>query len=176
MLRAAAKGLFLFLLLSLSGCVISPRRDVTSTGGTGTGQTHVVNQTANSILRFSAATGAKGNIAPNATISGASTQLSNPQYIFLDATNNRLYVANNGGSNILVFDNASTANGNMSPTRTIPPSSRAPPTHPALHPVKDLLYVAEHLEVAVFFNAHMLHGMTGRGRAFLLRFTPGASD
>src|SRR5260370_14396023 len=174
MLRAAAKGLFLFLLLSLSGCVISPRRDVTSTGGTGTGQTHVVNQTANSILRFSAATGAKGNIAPNATISGASTQLSNPQYIFLDASNNRLYVANAGGGSILVFDNASTLNGNMSPTRTIASASLATPTDVALDPVKDLLYVADNLEVAVFSNAHMINGMTGVARVFQLAFTPGA--
>jgi sugar lactone lactonase YvrE len=174
MLKAAVKSLCLFLLLSLSGCVISPRRDVTSTGATGTGQLYVVNQSANSILRFSAATGANGNIAPNATIAGASTQLSNPQYIFLDSANNRLYVANTGGGSILVFDNASTLNGNMSPTRTIASANLATPADVALDPVRDLLYVADNMEVAVFSTAHTITGVTPAARVFQLPFTPGA--
>lgn len=174
MLKAAAKSLCLFLLLSWSGCVISPRRGGTSTGGTGTGQLYVVNQSANSILRFSAATGANGNIAPIATITGASTQLSNPQYIFLDAANNRLYVANSGGGSILVFDKASTLNGNVTPTRTITSASLAMPLDVTLDPVKDLLYVADNFEVAVFSTAHTINGVTGAARVFQLPFTPGA--
>jgi 6-phosphogluconolactonase (cycloisomerase 2 family) len=174
MFEAAAKGLCLFLLLSLYGCVISPRRGVTPPGGTGTGQLYVVNQSANSILRFSAATAANGNIAPNANITGAATQLSNPQYIFLDAANNRLYVANTGGSSILVFDNASTLNGNVAPTRTITSANLATPTDVALDSGRDLLYVADNLEVAVFANAHTINSVTGAIRVIQLAFTPGA--
>jgi 6-phosphogluconolactonase (cycloisomerase 2 family) len=174
MLKAAAKGLCLFLLLHLSGCVISPRRDITSTGRAGTGQLYVVNQFANSILRFSAATAANGNIAPNANITGAATQLSNAQYIFLDAANNRLYVANAGLSSILVFDKVSTLNGNVPPTRTITSASLAMPTDVALDSVRDLLYVADNFEVAVFANAHTINGVTGATRVLQLAFTPGA--
>ena len=88
------------------GCV-SPRRgnNTVSGGGGGTGgQLYVATPTA--ILRFSNVEGANGNVAPTATITSAA--LSAPQHLLADTANDRLYVANQGGSSVLVFDNAST--------------------------------------------------------------------
>src|SRR5215470_12717637 len=94
---------FALLLLSFSGC-ISPRRGTTNNGTTGTGQIYVINQSGNALLRFSGATAVNGNASPAATISGTNTQLSTPKHIFLDVANNRLYVANSGALNVLVFE------------------------------------------------------------------------
>ncbi len=168
-------ALSLLLLLSLSGCVISPRRDGTTTpGGTGTGQLYVVSQSTNSILRFSRATAVSGSTAAAANINGASTQLNTPQYIFLDAANNRLYVANAGGSDILVFDNVSTLNGNVAPTRTITSSNLSVPVDVAVDTTKDLMYVADNLEVAVFATASMANGRVSALRVIQPGFQPGA--
>src|SRR5215471_18765561 len=110
MLRRCWAVLLSALLLFLSGCVISPRRNVVGGGGNGngTGHLYVSDQSANAILTFAGATGDNGNISPTATIAGGNTLLSNPQYIFSDASNDRLYVANSGGANILVFNSVST--------------------------------------------------------------------
>ncbi|MEK7796634.1 MAG: beta-propeller fold lactonase family protein, partial [Pseudomonadota bacterium] len=70
---------------------------------------YVANYTGNSILLFSNASAADGEIVPNRRISGALTTLNNPSGIFVDTANNRLYVANYTGNSILVFNNASTA-------------------------------------------------------------------
>lgn len=57
-----------------------------------------------------------GNLAPTRTI--ASAALNNPFGINFGA-NDDLYIANNGGNNVLVFANASNLNGNVNPTRTL---------------------------------------------------------
>ncbi len=168
-------SLSLFLLLSLTGCVISPRRGGTTTpGGTGTGQLYVVSQSTNSILRFAGATAVSGNAKPAANISGTNTQINLPQYIFLDAANNRLYVANAGNSDILVFDNASTLNGNVNPTRTISSSNLSQPIDVAVDTTKDLMYVADNLEVAVFGTASTANGHVSALRVIQTGFQPGA--
>jgi DNA-binding beta-propeller fold protein YncE len=162
----------LILMLSLSGCVISPFRGTTTTGTTGTGQLYVVDETANVILRFAGATKVSGNVAPSATIS--STQLSAPKYIFLDTANNRLYVANASGGNILIFDTASTLNGSVGPTRVISSANLVTPFDVALDAANNLLYVADNLEVAVFAGASTINGTTPAVRVILPGFTPGA--
>src|ERR1051326_1108555 len=107
---------FIFLL---TGCQISPRRGTISNGGGGGGtggQLYI--STPSSILHFNNAETATGNVAPVSTITGSNTQLSSPQHLFLDAPNDRLYVANQGGSSILVFDGVSTLSGTVNPTPT----------------------------------------------------------
>jgi len=53
-------------------------------------------------------------------ITGASTSMSAPRGLVADSAGDRLYVTTmTGGGRILVFDNASTATGNISPSRTI---------------------------------------------------------
>ncbi len=70
------------------------------------------------ILAFSSASTSvfNGNLAATRVIS--STSLNNPFGINLDGNDN-LYVANNGGDNVLVFANASNSNGTVEPLRTI---------------------------------------------------------
>lgn len=172
-LRAGA-----LVLLFLAGCVISPRRTPVTNGGGGngtpTGKLYVTNDAANSIVRFDNAFTATGNVTPNVTISGAATQLNNPQYIFLDATANRLFVANANSSNILIFDNISTLSGNVSPTRVITSASLAAPTDVALDKGRDLLYVADTNSVLVFAGASTANGNTVPVRNIQPGFTPGA--
>ena len=153
------------ITLLLLGCQISPRRGTTGNnggggggGGSTGGQLYV--STANSILRFSSAESSNGNIAPVATISGASTRLSTPQHLLLDIANNRLYVANQGGASILIFNNASTLTGNVSPTRVISGSATGmtAPLDVALDTVNDLLYVADGTSILVFSGASTVNG------------------
>jgi 6-phosphogluconolactonase (cycloisomerase 2 family) len=167
----------LLLLLLLSGCVISPRRGTTITGNTtGTGQLYIANESGNSILRFAGATAISGNASPTAVLAGNLTQLSLPRGIRIDAPNNRLYIANSGAGNILVFDNASTLTGNVNvaPTRAISSVNLTGPVDVARDSAKDLLYVADNLEVAVFGAASTINGSTPALRVIQLTFTPGA--
>ncbi len=82
-------------------------------------QMYVANTAADAILVFNSTRSATGNIAPNRTIAGAATTLSDPSALFFDVFNDRLYVANTAANAILIFDNASTANGNVAPSRTL---------------------------------------------------------
>lgn len=171
----------LVAILFVAGCVISPRRDNSGGGGgggggNGTGQLYVSDQGGNAILRFGGATQANGNISPAATITGASTQLANPQYIFSDPANDRLYVANSNGADILVFDKISTLTGtsNTSPTRTIASANLAAPVDVAVDTGRDLLYVADNGAVVVFASASTDNGNTLAARILNLGFTPGA--
>lgn len=75
--------------------------------------------TPNSILHFINAENISDNVAPASAISGPDTLLSAPQHIFLDTADDRLYVANQGGGSILVFDKVSSLNGDVIPTRVI---------------------------------------------------------
>jgi 6-phosphogluconolactonase (cycloisomerase 2 family) len=168
---------WIFLVLYLAGCVISPRRTSVSSGGGGggiNGKLYVTNDSANSIVRFDNAFTANNNVTPAAVISGASTQLSNPQYIFLDASSDRLFVANANGSDILIFDTVSTKTNNVAPTRVISSASLATPTDVALDKGRDLLYVADTNVVLVFAAASTANGVTVPVRTLNTGFTPGA--
>lgn len=178
MFRQLILALSILLLLSLAGCVISPRRDGTNNGGggKGTGQLYVVNQSNNAILRFGGATAANGNISPNAILSGSATLLATPSYIFIDTANNRLYVANTGASDVLIFENASTLSGNVNgaPSRAISSTNLTAPVDVAVDATRDLLYVADNFEVAVFQHASTANGSTVVFHVLQLTFTPGA--
>src|SRR5579859_1875747 len=153
----------LALTVFLAGCPVSPRRGTISTGGGGGGtggQLYI--STASSILHFNQAETSNGNIAPIGAISGANTQLSAPQQLFLDGPNDRLYVANQGGSSILVFDGASIANGNVTPTRVIAGAAThlTAPLDVVLDPTNNLLYVADGTSILVFSGASTVNGNT----------------
>jgi hypothetical protein len=163
MRRMIAILAFLFLL---AGCQISPRRGTISNGGGGGGGTggQLYVSTASSILHFNNAESSNGNIAPVSTISGTNTQLSSPQHLFLDTANDRLYVANQGGSSVLVFDGVSTQSGtiNSAPTRAIfgNATGLVAPIDVALDPVNNLLYVADGTSILVFAGASTVNGNT----------------
>lgn len=124
-------------------------------------------------MRFDQAFTASGNVPPAVTITGASTQLNAPAYIFLDTAADRLYVANNGDFSILVFDNISTKTGNAAPDRVITGTATAlvSPTDVSLDAGRNLLYVADDTQIEVFGSAS-----TADGAATPLKtFTPGFS-
>lgn len=154
----------LALICLLAGCQISPRRGTISGGGGGGGGTggQLYISTASSILHFNQAETSNGNVAPVGTINGASTQLSAPQQLLLDAPNDRLYVANQGGGSVLVFDSASTATGNATPTRVIFGNAThlTAPIAIALDPGNNLLYVADGTSILVFSGASTVAGNT----------------
>lgn len=77
----------------------------------------VANSGSASVLIFDTASKVTGDAAPSRTISGSSTLLSVPHDLALDAGNNLLYVAD--GTQILVFQSASTTNGNVPPVHNI---------------------------------------------------------
>jgi hypothetical protein len=111
----------------------------------------------NSILRFDDAFTDSGNIVPAATITGGLTTLNAPAFITLDAVADRLYVANNSDSSVLVFDNISTKNGNVAPDRTIS-GPLVTPTDVSIDTTKDLLYVADDTDILVFASASTATG------------------
>ncbi len=80
---------------------------------------YVANYNGNSITVYNNASTATGNIAPSRTITGANTNLNGPEDVWLDSVSNTLYVANGASNSITVYNNASTATGNIAPSRTI---------------------------------------------------------
>ncbi len=74
----------------------------------------------NAITIFDKASTLTGSVVPSRTITGTNTQLNVPSQMVLDSSG-RLIVSNPGGTtsqspNILVFQNAATANGNIVPS------------------------------------------------------------
>ena len=198
---SALQGIYLLIaflvVLCVAGCVISPRRlpgDVVpgSSGGGGTGSPTptptpggggggtapagkiYVASPNNSILRFDNAFTASGNIGPAATITGALTTLAKPEYIFLDAAADRLYVANNTDADILVFEAVSTKTGNVAPTRTISSANLSIPTDVQVDTTKDLLYVADGPDIFVFSSASTINGASTPLHDMILTFSPKA--
>ena len=153
----------LALLLMISGCGSSSgspgHGGIVSFGSNPVGGQLYVS-TSNSILHFSQAESSSGNVAPADVISGANTLLSAPQHIFVDTVADRLYIANQGGSSILIFDRVSTLNGNVSPTRVISGTATllAAPFDVAVDTGNNLLYVADGSSILVFAGASTVSG------------------
>jgi DNA-binding beta-propeller fold protein YncE len=146
-------------LLAVAGC--SSGRNGGSLGGgggSGLGQLYVASNS--SILHFSNALAATGNVTPTATISGAATTLSSPQHLLVDPTANRLFIANSGASSILVYETVASVTGNTPPTRTISGSATllVVPHDLALDTVNNALYVADGTQILVFQSASTASG------------------
>ncbi|HEY7404237.1 MAG TPA: hypothetical protein VIB39_11990 [Candidatus Angelobacter sp.] len=169
------RRLYAILLINLclvAGCV-SPRRSTASSGGGNTGgQLYVA--TPNGILHFNNAESSNGNVAPVATITAS--QISSPQHLFLDTGADRLYVANQGGSSVLVFDNVSTLTGGATtPTRIISGNATTlvAPIDVAVDTINNLLYVADGTSVKVFSSASSINGNVPPVRNFNTAITIG---
>jgi len=156
-----------------AGCVISPRRGGTGSGGSGSAAGKLYVATAGTILRFGGALMASGNVAPEATISGSQTQLSSPQRILLDAATDRLLVANQGGGSILIFSNASTASGNsIAPSAVLTSTgTMTAPVDLAIDAGANLLYVADGQNILVFTGESSLSGNVNTSPARTINFT-----
>ena len=151
------RALILLSVLLFAGCG-SPRRNVNIGGGGGStlGQLYVATPTA--ILRYASALSANGTVAPTATISGSATLISSPQHILIDTATNRLFVPNQGNASILIFQNASTVNGNVSPSAIMSSTSFSAPVDVAVDPTKNLLYVADGSNILVFSGQSAFSG------------------
>ncbi len=123
---------------------------------------YITNWNANAILVFDNASTATGNVTPSRIISGSNTGLNGPQGIWLDATSDQLYVANQFGHSVTVFDNASTATGNIAPSRTISGASTglASPTGVWYDASTNRLYVADQFadSISVFDGGNTVTG------------------
>jgi alkylated DNA nucleotide flippase Atl1 len=95
---------------------------------------------------------ANGNVTPSGIISGTATTLNAPQYLAFDPLHDRLFVANVSAGTILIFDSASTAGGNVPPTRTIggTVSGLVSPSDVAYDATHDALYVLDATDVLVY--------------------------
>jgi hypothetical protein len=127
-------------------------------------------------VRFDNAFAATGNVAPAATISGAATTLTFPVYLALDSAADRLFIANKGAASILVYDQASTITGNTAPNRTISGAATnlAGPIDVFLDKSRDLLYVADDLDILVFSAASSANGNVAVARDIQPGFIVGA--
>ena len=165
------------LLVFLCGCGSGGSGTSVSTSpGTSIGKMYVSNAANNSIVRFDNALTVTGNVSPAATISGASTQLAAPQYLFLDVPANRLFVANQGAGSIVIFESVNTRTGNVAPDRTIsgPATLLVSPVDLAVDSGRNLLYVADGSSIFAFAAASSINGNAPPVRNIAVGFTPSA--
>jgi hypothetical protein len=189
----------LLFLIALAGCVISPRRTLGESPSPSTtpsptptatpiltptptpvpaaiGLIYVTSGSQNSVMRFGNAFTTSGNVSPDATISGAATALSTPISLALDSSANRLFVVSRGSASILVFDQISTKTGNAAPDRVITgvATNLFLPIQPFLDKSRDLLYVADDIDVLVFAAASTANGNVAVSRDIQVGFSVGA--
>ena len=81
------------------------------------GDLYVANDINQSVLVFSNAATAQGNVAPVRVVKGDKTRLRNPTGLFLDRKNQELWVSNLGNASATAYP--LMANGNVAPTRVI---------------------------------------------------------
>ncbi len=103
---------------------------------------YISNKGSNSVLVYPNASQAGGDLPPNRTI-GLS---QSPNGLFIDAENDRLYLAAEGGSDsaALIYENASLKSGAVSPDRTLRGNKTklSTPTGLAVDPGRDALYIS----------------------------------
>ena len=170
----------LFCLLLTVGCVISPRRTLGGGGGTptptptasptptgsptptpvATGKLYVMDSNSNTLLRFDNALTANGNIAPAATIVGNNTTFNFPGFMTLDTASDSLYIADTSNLSVVIYDGISTKTGNLAPSRIIAGTATnlLSPTDVSLDKVRNLLYVADDLDIHVYASASTVNG------------------
>lgn len=71
------------------------------------------------VLVFDAVSTKNGDVAPDRVISGASTTFLFPWGLAVDAQRDLVYVGDQGDNSVMVFANASTATGDVAPSRKI---------------------------------------------------------
>ena len=146
--------------------------------GSPSGQLYVINVGSNhdnAILRFVSPATVNGNVAPAAKISGPTSTLHCAHFGYLDVPRDRMYVADPcPPAGVDVFDNISTLNGAVAPSRRITGSNTTFAVGTlvgndtmmtvALDVLRDILYVSTAkqdnsvAEVAVFANASTATG------------------
>ncbi len=126
-----------------------------------TGKLYAIDLRANAVHVYDDPSTKNGDIAPSRRIAGAATLLNEPLNAELDLPRDELYVMNRGASpdEVLVFATASTANGNVPPTRRIVLTGDDIRSSVALDWARDLLYVSRaDNTVQVYAAASTLNG------------------
>jgi hypothetical protein len=124
-----------------------------------TPQLYIANFTGNGILSYLSPSTLNGNIAPGTNINGPQTSLANPVDIVVTASG--LLIAANFTAvpaSLTVYPGASTANGNVVPTRIVQGANTGlnAPVTLAISPANDLLFVANNagtFDINVFAGA-----------------------
>jgi hypothetical protein len=122
------------LTVSTGVAILAGCGNATGGGGGGTSSSHngilyVANSNPGCIMVYDNPGTLNGTLEPTRVISGDATQLDGIDFncLFVDIANNKLYVTSVNNNSILVFDNASTAHGNIAPSKTIESTAL---THP----------------------------------------------
>ncbi|MDC4225126.1 MAG: hypothetical protein MPW15_13080 [Candidatus Manganitrophus sp.] len=118
----------------------------------------VANHGNNSVLVFKNVEDLNGEVSPDAEIGGAATGIDEPIGVAIDPERDILYILNEGTSEILVFENASSLDGNSAPARTLSGNFMQTPSFLFLDAEGDLLYVADR-------EADAVHIFTDASRA-----------
>lgn len=122
---------------------------------------YVANTGGNSVLVFKNVETLNGAATPDAEIGGVLSQINQPVGVAIDPEHDTLYVLNQGTPEILVFDAASSRNGNAAPSRVISGSGyMVKPTALFLDTTNNLLYVTDqgNNAIYVFNNASSAQG------------------
>jgi DNA-binding beta-propeller fold protein YncE len=108
---------FLLLTAFSPGCVGQQSGSGQQSGG----KLYISNFGDGSLLTYGNAASANGNQAPTQNVHDLNVQsfILDPTAVFVDTINDRLYVANTGINQILIYDNATTISGNAVPDRVI---------------------------------------------------------
>ncbi len=127
---------------------------------------YMADSSSNAIYVFNNISTLNGTVTPDRIVWGSNTTLNFPQFIWLDERTDRLYVTNYSAHSILVFNNASTINGNIAPDRTITGSTITGPAGIWLDTSSDRLYIADSGANAlqVFNNASTISGVVTADR------------
>jgi DNA-binding beta-propeller fold protein YncE len=115
---------------------------------------YVANHGDNSVLVFKNVEDLNGEVDPDAEIGGAATGINEPIGVAIDSQRDILYVLNQGTPEILVFENASTLDGDSAPARTLSGDFMQTPSFLFLDAEGDLLYVADQEANAVHIFTH----------------------
>lgn len=120
----------------------------------------VADEGTSAILFFSDPTTIEGNVPPNRVLSGVNTELNGPVQTIVDSTNDELYVLDRGTSQVLVFSNASTIEGDVAPTRRLggATSGLANPNSFFLRTSNEQISVLNPTEVLTFDGFRSING------------------
>jgi len=124
---------------------------------------YVSNANANTILIFDSASTANGAGAPQRTLFGPGSMLNQPRDLFVDLATDRLYVANTGGQNVLVFNSASTVNGSPTPNRVLTLANGTGPEGISVDVTPMILTSTAALDGEVSFDGTVATVNTGAG-------------
>jgi hypothetical protein len=154
---------------TINGAAPAPVQDLSGTlftepGGmwldTVNDRLYMADANANAIYIFNNVSTLNGTVIPDRIVWGSNTTLNYPEFIWLDERTDSLYIANFSAQSILVFNSASTINGNIAPGRTITGPTITGPAGIWLDTSSDRLYVADSggSSLLIFNNASTLNG------------------